>query len=412
MDLTSTSPERPPTSSSKPDRIILAIILAALSLLTVPVTAPRELHLLLAVSVAGLGIGAALRSVWRRAVATAAGRVEISPPPDRLTVAALAILVVAGTVVHVAGYLAAPPPAKALPAATGVEAREGGRAAGMVARTPDGSPAPALEPGSCEALLQEGRSLQAKGSLDEATQRFEQALAKARSERLAQPAARAIQALVPALLLRGKGSEALAAIAGVEPIVLELPPPFQADVLAFLTRKGEALVATGDLPVAAQAFRGALSRYDEREGPPSLLTDPSLGLADVLVREKKWSEALAVLDDQVRRLPAAEPGSAKQLAGLHDMAGRVLGLAGRFVDSVARFTAAIEVADGAQDLGPVDVALIRINLAVSLNRAGRQEESRTTLLAAHAVLGPTLPAEHPARQQLTRIAAELGVTLP
>jgi tetratricopeptide (TPR) repeat protein len=129
----------------------------------------------------------------------------------------------------------------------------------------------------------------------------------------------------------------------------------------------------------------------------------------ILAADENTPAMLERIRGHVDRLGARPSPDFVKMAELADEAGRLAGAGGNLEVSVGWFQQAIDARE--QGMEPLKAAFVRVNLALSLKKLGRNAEARAVLDRALPVLDD-LPADHPALGTARAMAAELSGSSP
>jgi tetratricopeptide (TPR) repeat protein len=212
------------------------------------------------------------------------------------------------------------------------------------------------------------------------------------------------------LVRQGNPDEALASLAALEPRVApSADAPADAAYVKLLIVRTRALIAQKKAAEAVAIGERSLALAgNDLPGDAALRKAAMLAAVDAEVANARPEKAASLVDDHVAFLKASGKGSPAEMAGLLDLSGRVLGLAGRYADSVARFEASLAQSEGSPEADPVAVAFTRSNLAVSLWKIGKNKEAKEALDTARTFLDGKLKADDPERKRLDLLARQIN----
>lgn len=124
-------------------------------------------------------------------------------------------------------------------------------------------------------------------------------------------------------------------------------------------------------------------------------------------RDEDRLPSLELVDEHVNKLKGARGIGADMKIEWLDRAGRLAGDIGQLERSMTYLKEARAVLGSADTPDPGRMAIMDLNIAVTLDRLGRKDEAIALLSKIEATMGTRLPDDHPARVQARRMKAAL-----
>jgi tetratricopeptide (TPR) repeat protein len=267
-------------------------------------------------------------------------------------------------------------------------------------------------PGIDESIARAGVAL-SRGEIRAAEDGFRHAAGLAEKEGNADRLITARLGLTESLIATRKLDEALELIEKTKAWAegaFEIPP---ADSIRLLVVEGSARTRMRDAETGIPVIEQAIVLTDEHY-PADLELRGSAGgaLLDAQMAVDQPDRALAAVNTHLQKV-RADPGTSKaEIGSWIDSVGRVLGAMGRYDDSISRLEDAIELIDDGGKGDPVQVALVRSDLALSQFVSGKKALAKKTLARAREVLDQNLPEDHPARVRAAAMAADFEKDTP
>lgn len=304
-------------------------------------------------------------------------------------------------------------PAAAVAADAGADESDAGQDAKPAPDPHADKSAPAAsEPGLDESIARAGLAL-SRGEVQAAEDGFRRAVELAAEQDNDARLLTARMGLAESLLSARKTDEALELIEKTRTWAADAFDTPPADLVRLMVLEGTARTRARDIDAAIPVIEQAVQITDRHYPDDLELRSGAIGaLLDAQMAAKNPEKALAAVETHLRKVRAQPGAKPAEIGAWLDSAGRVLGAMGRYDESLARLKESIALIDDGGKGDPVQVALVRTDLALTQWLSGKKPLARKTLAQAREVIDDKLPEDHPARSRAAAMAADFEQPAP